>query len=156
MIDGVCSELVCVLDTAISAWENQYLHQNNILPARCYCGNKDLAITKFIILFYLNGWPWISYSYTFTGWPYLALAVYVHDTVPNLGVDLNISDVGNLKVTDIYHINDNYDMIFMVERDNRGQTYFRMIFNISGWIRAADVMPVSILTWYWSRGTRRN
>ena len=76
-------------------------------------------------------------SYLF--WPLVYHGLYTWYR-HNVGVDLNISDVWNLNVTSICHLTS------IVDLENQGQTYFQMTFIISGWIHAADLISVLILT----------
>ena len=70
--------------------------------------------------------------------PCSSWVVYVIKT--QYGVDLNISDVWNLNMTNICHLTS------IVDLENQGQTYFQMTFIISGWIHAAALISVLILT----------
>ena len=98
---------------------------------------RDLAV---ITIFHLTSTDDLdNQGQNYLLWPLAHHGLYTWYRL-NLGVDLNISDSGNLKMTNICHLTS------IVDLANQGQTYFQMAFIISGSIHATYLILVLILT----------
>ena len=98
---------------------------------------KNLAVIKIFQLTLKDDLENQDQSYLL--WPLVYHGLYTW-WKHNVGVDSNISDVWNLNMTNICRLTS------IVDLENQGQTYFQMTFIISGWIHAANLISVLILT----------